>query len=78
MREIFARGERTREKGSERRGEGKGREGKGVLHFGIFLRIHYGGDGDAKVGDRAPEICRRSQLVETRMFRSWIGSGGAV
>lgn len=27
------------------------------IHFGIFLRVHYGGDGDAEVGDWAPEIC---------------------
>ena len=30
---------------------------EGSIHFGIFLRVHYGGDGDAEVGDWAPEIC---------------------
>ena len=47
MREIFAREERERAKDRRRIGEGNGREE--ALHFGIFLRVHYGGDGDAKV-----------------------------
>ena len=34
------------------------RAGRGGIHFGIFLRVHYGGDGDAEVGDWAPEICQ--------------------
>ena len=32
--------------------------GKGRVHLGVFLRVHYGGDGDAEVGDWAPEIWR--------------------
>ena len=30
---------------------------EGSVHFGIFLCVHYGGGGDAEVGDWAPEIC---------------------
>ena len=36
--------EREREEGRKR-----GKERERAVHFGIFLRVHYGGDGDAKV-----------------------------
>ena len=31
--------------------------GVGDEQFGVFLRVHDGGDRDAKVGDWAPEVC---------------------
>lgn len=29
-----------------------------LLHFGVLLRVHYGGEGYSKVGDWAPEVYR--------------------
>ena len=60
-------------------GEKDGKERKKErerVHFGIFLRVHYGGDGDAEVGDWAPEICGNCQFVRLVMFRSGMGLGG--
>lgn len=34
-----------------------GREEGGNEQFGIFLGVHYGGDGDTEVGYWAPEVC---------------------
>lgn len=38
---------------------------RGSVHLGIFLRVQYGCDGDAEVGDWAPEICRERKRNET-------------
>ena len=38
--------EREREREEDRK---QGKERERAVHFGIFLRVHYGGDGDAKV-----------------------------
>lgn len=44
--DICAGTEREREREEDRN---RGKERERALHFGIFLRVHYGGDGDAKV-----------------------------
>ena len=35
------------------------RQGRSGSHLGVFLDVQDGGDGDAKVGDGAPEVCPR-------------------
>lgn len=44
--DICAGTKRERERAEDRK---RGKERERALHFGIFLRVHYGGDGDAKV-----------------------------
>lgn len=48
-----------------------------VLHFRVLLRVHDGGERDAEVGGRAPEICetelacqRDESLLEVGIWRS--------
>ena len=50
--------------------------------LGIFLRIQHGGNGDPKVGDWAPEICRvalKCQLESriTPYVKGYSGHGGS-
>jgi len=48
---------------SMRSGVGYGFEGARGLHFGVFLGVHYGCDGDAEVGGGAPEVCARGTVL---------------
>ena len=47
-------------------------------HLGIFLRIHHGCDGDAEVGDWAPEILCKDMGQQCRSVRFLVQGRGWV